>query len=44
MESYSIILGQHNITLGEVDGAGQAALRLYYIVVKEAGAIRDEQG
>jgi hypothetical protein len=44
MESHSTILGQCNVTLEEVDGAGQAALRLYCVVVKEAGAIRDEQG
>jgi hypothetical protein len=46
MESHSTILGQCNVTLEEVDGAGQAALRLYwhFVVVKEAGAIRDEQG
>jgi hypothetical protein len=43
MESHSTILGQRNVTLGEVDGAGQAALRLYCVVVKEAGAIRDDK-
>jgi hypothetical protein len=45
-ESHSATLGQCNVTSEEVDGAGQAALRLYrhFVVVKEAGAIRDEQG